>query len=61
MPIQKLRRCSNASYMYDMDMGCSVKVLQPQPKGSGMIFKLASGRISANFSKSGEASVVVRV
>jgi hypothetical protein len=25
MPIHNLRRCSNISYMYDIDMGCSVK------------------------------------
>jgi hypothetical protein len=25
MPIHNLRRCSNTSYMYDMDMGCSLK------------------------------------
>jgi hypothetical protein len=25
MPIHILRRCSNTSYMYDMDMGCSLK------------------------------------
>ncbi len=37
------------------------KVLQPQSKCSGMVSTLASGRISANFSKSGEASVVVTV
>jgi hypothetical protein len=24
MPIHNLRRCSNNSYMYDMDMGCSL-------------------------------------
>ncbi len=35
------------------------KVLQPQPKQSGMVCTLASGWISANFPKSGEASVVV--
>ncbi len=37
------------------------KVLQPQPKRSGMVCTLASGRISANFPTSGEASVVVMV
>ncbi len=25
MPIHSLRRCSNISYMYDIDMGCSLK------------------------------------
>ncbi len=37
------------------------KVLQPQSKHSGMVCTLASGRTSANFPKSGEASVVVTV
>jgi hypothetical protein len=37
------------------------KVLQPQPKRSGMVCTLTSSKISANFPKSGEASVVVRV
>jgi hypothetical protein len=35
------------------------KVLQPQSKHSGMVCMLASGRISADSHKSGEASVVV--
>ncbi len=59
MPIHNLRMCSNTSYMYHMDMGCSLKVLQPQLMHSGMVCTLASGRISANFQKSGEVSVVV--
>jgi hypothetical protein len=25
MPIHNLRRCSNTSYMYDIDIGCSLK------------------------------------
>jgi hypothetical protein len=37
------------------------KVLQPQPKQSGMVCTLASGWISANSHNSGEASVVVTV
>jgi hypothetical protein len=37
------------------------KVLQPQPKCSGMVCTFASGTISANSQKSGEASVVVMV
>ncbi len=37
------------------------KVLQPQPKCSGMVCTLASGRIIANSNKSGETSVVVMV
>jgi hypothetical protein len=41
--------------MYAMDMG------QPQPKHSGMVCTLTSGKISAYFPKSGEASVVVTV
>jgi hypothetical protein len=35
-------------------------VLQPQPKRSGIVCTLASGRISANSDKSGESSVVVQ-
>jgi hypothetical protein len=35
------------------------KVLQPQSKHSGMVCTLVSGRISANFPKSGDASGVV--
>jgi hypothetical protein len=37
------------------------KVLQTQSRRSGLVCALASGRISANFPKSGEASVVVMV
>ncbi len=54
MPIHNLRRRSNTSYMYDMDMGKSLKVLQPKSMCSGMVCTPASGRISANFPKSGE-------
>ncbi len=127
MPIHNLRRCSTTSYMYHMDVGCSLrgfyslnqsvvawfadlhqvgfhptpitlgkclwwyqceceaiwsttwegaqtphvcitwmwdaawKVLQPQPKHSGMVCTLASGKISANSHKSGKVSVVVMV
>ncbi len=37
------------------------KILQPQPKRSGMVWTLTSGRISANSHKSWEASVVIMV
>jgi hypothetical protein len=61
MPIHNLRSYSNTSYMYDMNMGCSLKSSTAQSKRSGMVCTLSSGRILATFHKSGEMSVVVMV
>jgi hypothetical protein len=36
MPIHNLRRCSNTSYMYDIDMGCSLKVSTASTKVHGL-------------------------
>jgi hypothetical protein len=59
MSIHNLRRHSNTSYMCAMDMGCSLKGSTASIKEGGMVYTLASGWISANLSKSVEASVVV--
>ena len=75
MPILNCSRCSNTLYIYDMDMGCSLKgstvstivwnavwkVLQSQRFRSGIISTLTSSRISVNSPKSGDMSVVVTV
>ncbi len=61
MPIHNLRRCSTSHICIIWTCDAVWKVLQPQPKHSGMVCTLAAGRISANSHKSGELSVVVTV
>ncbi len=61
MPIHNLRRCSNTSYKYARTQDKVWKVQQLQPKLSGMVCTLASGRISPNSHKSWVTSVVVLV
>ena len=61
MPIHNLRMCSNLHIGMTCTYDAVWKVLQSQPKSSGMVWTLAKGKISANFPKSGEASVVATV
>jgi len=53
MPINNYLRCSNTLYMYDMDVGCSLK--------GSIVFTFTSSIISTSSPKSGQTSVVVTV
>jgi hypothetical protein len=59
MPIHNLIKCSNLSSMYHIDVGSSLKGSTANTKASCIVCTLASGRISFNSPKCGEASALV--